>query len=595
MDLIEKLNGNVSESAKENIRRWLTEDKFSDYRDELSTMIEQEKWVDLEDAFFKIIEFGTGGRRGVTGIGSNRINRVTIGESAQALCEYARSFNPNAPQDGIVIACDTRLTSEELSKYAASVCAANGFKVYIFDGFRATPELSFAVRYLKAAAGIVISASHNPPADNGFKAYWKDGGQLVPPHDKGVLDAANNINEIKTIDFDTAVSEGAINIIGEEVDRHYYEAVLGESMGDARDLHIVYSPLHGAGQTSVLPILRNAGFSRIDTVSEQMVPDGNFPTVPGGKSNPEEQAANDMAVDLMIKNGADIAITNDPDADRIGVIVNQNGKPVYLNGNQSAVLAADFSLKQLKKSGKLTSDHFLAKTIVTTDMLTALSDGYGAKMYTNMLVGFKYIGELLSQKESTNETFVIGGEESYGLLKGTYAHDKDGAVGALLLAEYAAELKQLGKTLYDKLLELFSKYGVYQEKLASVSLPGANGFTRMQSIMSEIRNNPPKVLAGYEVSAFSDYQTLVKTDILDGDTEQIDCIKGNVIVFELGDHRRRVTVRPSGTEPKLKLYLQWYEEAISNDSVEIENQIRKLDSELSDMITALEKQITAIA
>ena len=228
-------------------------------------------------------------------------------------------------------------------------------------------------------------------------------------------------------------------------------------------------------------------------------------------------------------------------------------------------------------------------------MLTALSDGYGAKMYTNMLVGFKYIGELLSQKESTDETFVIGGEESYGLLKGTYAHDKDGAVGALLLAEYAAELKQFGKTLYDNLLELFSKYGVYQEKLASVSLPGANGFTRMQSIMSEIRNNPPKVLAGYEVSAFSDYQTLVKTDILDGDTEQIDCIKGNVVVFELGDRRRRVTVRPSGTEPKLKLYLQWYEEARSNDSVEIENQIRKLDSELSDMITALEKQITAIA
>ncbi len=593
MSLTEKLIGNVSEVARKNIEQWLTEDKYADYRQELTEMINQGKWSDLEDAFFKVIEFGTGGRRGITGVGSNRINRVTIGESAQALCEYARLADPEAPQKGIVIACDTRLTSEDLSKYTASVCVANGFKTYIFDSFRATPELSFAVRYLGAAAGVVISASHNPPTDNGFKAYWSDGAQLVPPHDAGVLEAAQGISQIKSVDFDLAVSQGAIRIISDEVDNAYHKAVLAEAMGEDRDLHIVYSPLHGAGQTSVLPVLQQAGFKKVDTVNEQMVPDGNFPTVPGGKPNPEERAANDMAVRQMLGSVADIAITNDPDADRIGVVVNQANEAIYLNGNQSAVLVADFALKQLKNSGKLTNRHFLAKTIVTTDMLTSLSNTYGAAMYTNMLVGFKYIGELLRNKENADETFVVGGEESYGLLKGTYARDKDGAIGALLLAEYAAELKQQNKTLYDRLLELFVEHGIYQEKLANAVLPGADGFIKMQTIMENLRNKPPKLLAGYEVSSFSDYLSLKRVNVTNGDVSDIDCKSGNVLVFELGDTRRRVTVRPSGTEPKLKLYLQWYTPAESNDLLDIEVQYQQLSSELDALINALEQQITA--
>lgn len=593
MDTTELLRGNVSAAAEQNIIRWLKEEKYAEYADELRQMIADGKWGELEDAFFKVIEFGTGGRRGVTGIGSNRINKVTIGESAQALCEYAKSFDETAPQKGIVIACDTRLTSDELSKYAASVCAANGFTTYLFDGFRATPELSFAVRHLGAAAGIVISASHNPPADNGFKAYWNDGAQIVAPHDKGVLAAAEHITTIHTCEFTAAVDEGKIQLIGEAVDEAYYAAVLSEALGDTRQLNITYSPLHGAGQRSVLPVLQKAGFT-VQAVEAQMVPDGNFPTVPGGKANPEEKAANEQAVQQMLQTNSDIAITNDPDADRIGVVVNQHGEAVYLNGNQSAVLAADFALQQLQARGELTPQHYLAKTIVTTDMLSAIAASYGAAMYTNMLVGFKYIGELIRQKESTNEVFVLGGEESYGLLKGSYARDKDGSVGALLLAEYAAMLKQAGKTLYDRLLELYGEHGIYQESLATIQLPGADGFKRMQAIMQALRTNPPHVLAGYEVSVVRDYASLQARDMQTGDTTAIDCKQGDVIVFELGDSRRRVTVRPSGTEPKLKLYVQWFEAIDTTDTQTIAQRYQQLQRELADSIVAFEQQLTAV-
>ena len=547
----------VSAEAAKNIEQWLTQPKYAEYKPELEQMIADERWQDLEDAFFKVIEFGTGGRRGTTGVGSNRINRVTIGESTQALCEYAKTFDTQAPQKGIVIACDTRLSSPELSRYAASVCAGNGFKTYIFEDFRATPELSFAVRQLGAAAGIVISASHNPPADNGFKAYWSDGGQLVPPHDKGVLAAAEAVEVISTIDFDTAVTEGAITLLGRDMDEKYWAAVLGQAEGTARDLSIVYSPLHGAGQTNTLPVLEKAGFT-VSPVIEQMTPDGNFPTVENGKPNPEEKAANDRAVAQMLEENADIAITNDPDADRIGVIVRHENEAFYLNGNQSAVLAADYALKQIQAHGGLTNKHYIAKTIVTTDMLTALADHYGVTMYTNMLIGFKYIGELIHKKEDTDEIFVIGGEESYGLLKGDYARDKDGAVGALPLAEYAAELRQNGKTLVDKLFELYGRHGMYLERLDTVVYPGAEGFIKMQAIMQQLRNNPPAEVDGETVTAVLDYSVLERREIGSGEISQIDCVKGNVLVFEFGDSRRRVTIRPSGTEPKLKFYVQWF-------------------------------------
>jgi len=573
----------VSEEAAKNITTWLTEPKYAEYKVELEKMIAAQDWQSLEDAFFKVIEFGTGGRRGTTGIGSNRINRVTIGESTQALCLYAKSFDEQAPDKGIVIACDTRLSSEELSKYAATVCAANGFKVYIFESFRSTPELSFAVRELGAAVGIVISASHNPPADNGFKAYWSDGGQLVSPHDKGVLKVASEIEQINTLDFDAAVENRQIQMIGEEMDDKYVAAVIAQSEGVERDLTIVYSPLHGAGQRNTLPVLEAAGFVSIRTVTEQMTPDGNFPTVENGKPNPEEKAANDRAVALMLAEDADIAITNDPDADRIGVMVRQGEEAVYLNGNQSAVLATEYVLRKQHEKGTLTDKHYIAKTIVTTDMMTTIADKYGVTTYGNMLVGFKYIGELIKQKEDTDEIFVIGGEESYGLLKGDYARDKDGAVGALPLAEYAAELKKDGKTLWDRMLELYSEYGLYVERLDTLQCPGADGFKQMQSIMASLRADPPKEIAGHRVTAVSDYKTLIKRNVENGEESPIECINGDVLVYEFGDERRRVTIRPSGTEPKMKFYSQWFEETTNAEAgydilnQDLENLARELE------------------
>lgn len=556
------LREHLSLNAVKNIEAWLLEPKYAEYRDELVALIEAGEWQKLEDSFFKIIEFGTAGRRGTTGIGSNRINKVTIGESAQALCEYVLSLDSTAAAKGIAIAYDTRLSSPELSRYVAQVCAANGFTTYLFESFRSTPELSFAVRHLAAAAGIVISASHNPPADNGFKVCWADGGQLVAPHDKGVLKVAENLAEIKSIDFDSALDEGKITYIGKEVDDAYVAAAAGEAVGALRDLKIAYSPLHGAGQTNVLPVLKAAGFNDISLVESQMVPDGNFPTIPSGKPNPEEKQANDMVVAQMLAEKADIAITNDPDADRIGVIVHQNGVPIYLTGNQSAVLAADYVLGKMKENGTLTDKHYIAKTIVTTDMLDAIARRYNITCYGNMLIGFKYIGELIHQKEATDEIFVLGGEESYGLLKGEYARDKDGATGALPLVEYAAELKQQNKTLYDRLQELYSEYGLYSEYLANAYFEGASGFEKMQTVMKQLRQNPLTNIAGHRVSAVLDYQTLTRRDISSGSETSINCVTGNVIVLELdGDIRRRVTIRPSGTEPKLKFYVQWFDEA----------------------------------
>ncbi len=568
----------LSKDAAKNISDWLSKSKFAEYKADLEDMIEAERWNDLEDAFFKVIEFGTGGRRGATGVGSNRINRVTIGESTQALCLYAQDADPNAKQKGVVIACDTRLSSPELSKYAACVAAANGYKTYIFDSFRATPELSFAVRHLNAAIGIVISASHNPPIDNGFKAYWSDGAQLVAPHDKGVLDVASGIEMIDSLQsFDEAVANGAITVIGSELDNEYIAAVAHQSEGQHREIKIAYSPLHGAGQTNVLPSLKKAGFEDIILVQDQMIPDGNFPTIENGKANPEEKSANDRVVALMLAEDADIAITNDPDADRIGAIVRKNDQAVYLTGNQTAVLATDYALKKKHERGDLSSDHYIAKTIVTTDMMERLADHYGVKCYGNMLIGFKYIGELIRKKENTEEIFVIGGEESFGLLKGDYARDKDGATGALPLAEYAAELKAEGKTLWDKMLELYEEHGLYVERLDTMTCPGAEGFAEMQQIMASLREKPILSVDGQDVTAIYDYANLTRKDVATGEETKIDCINGNVFVLEFGDKRRRITIRPSGTEPKLKFYNQWWEET-TNPEQDYNKRIQRLEN-----------------
>lgn len=565
----------VSEAAAENITHWLTEPKYAEYRDELEKMISEKRWKELEDAFFKVIEFGTAGRRGTTGVGSNRINRVTVGESTQALCLYAREFDDSAAEKGIVIACDTRLSSPELSRYAACVCAANGFKTYIFESFRSTPELSFAVRELNCAAGIVITASHNPSPDNGFKGYWSDGAQLVPPHDKGVLAMAEAIETVHAeSDFDIAVREGKITVIGAEMDEKYYAAVLNQAVSDNRDTVIAYSPLHGAGQTNTLPVLQRAGFTVYPEL-EQMVPDGNFPTVEGGKSNPEAKVANDRVVALMLAKNADIAISNDPDADRFGVIVRQGDEPIYLTCNQSAALGVDFMLRHMRDEGKLTGREYIAKTVVTTDMVTEVANHYGVKTVGNLLVGFKWIAEQIRLR--ADEEYLLGVEESFGMCKGDYARDKDGASPSLLLAEAAAELKREGKTLYDRLLELYQEYGLFVERLDTMRCEGAEGFAEMQAIMASIRAQAPVEIDGEKVTAVLDYQNGRRTDIVAGVQSEIDAIRGDVYVLEFGDTRRRLTIRPSGTEPILKFYNQWFEESTTDPAAEYRRVFHKLE------------------
>lgn len=532
---------NLSQEAQKNIEAWLTEPKYTEYKAELENLIAQQEWKILEDSFFTVVPFGTGGRRGTVGIGSNRINRVTIGESAQGLIDYILAqHGDDAKKSGIVIAHDTRTTSREFAEYVASIVAANGFKTFLFESFRATPELSFAVRYIKAAAGIVISASHNPPADNGFKAYWNDGAQIVPPHDKGIMDAVGNVKEIK---LEGVGARGKVTTIGNEIDDAYIAAIAKESMAGSRSANIVYSPLHGTGITSVKKVLEYVAFQDLTIVEEQATPDGTFPNLPNNIPNPEVPSASEMATAYAKRLNADIAITTDPDADRLGVVApDGKGNYILLTGNQIAALAAYHVASRISPP----AHPFLVRTIVTTDMLDAIAEDFGFTIYNHILIGFKYVAQLIREhQDNGNETFILGGEESYGLLKGSYCRDKDAAVAALLLCELASELKDQNKTLLWQLDELYKKYGVYTETLTNISYPGAEGFQNMQKIMKQLRENSRKEIAGVSVVNFIDRETYSGTE------------KGNVLIFELSDnHHNRLTIRPSGTEPKIKIYTQ---------------------------------------
>ncbi len=573
----------VSKQAADNIEAWLTQAKYAEYKNDVQTLIAQQDWNQLEDSFFKVIEFGTGGRRGIVGVGSNRINRVTIGESTQALCEYAKQADANAGSKGIAIACDTRLSSPELSQYVARVAVAAGFKVYIFSSFRSTPELSFAVRELGCAAGVVITASHNAPEYNGFKAYWNDGAQLVAPHDIGVLKEADKIKIIQAApSFSGCVEEGSIIAIGDDMDKSYFNAVINESVGSDRELRIAYSPLHGAGSTNTLPVLRLAGFTDILTVEEQMVPDGNFPTMEDGRANPEKKLANDRVVALMLAEEADIALSNDPDADRIGVMVRHKGQAKYLSGNQAAVLVTEFALNKMHVRGEITPHHYIAKTIVTTDMLNVIADKYEVECVDNLHVGFKWICKEINEREKTGGVIVTGSEESFGLMKGSYTRDKDGAVG-LLVAEYAAELKLRGATLYDRLLELYAEHGIYAETLTTATCAGAEGFADMQKIMASLREDPVESIGGYKTTATLDYKTGLRKELSTNKVTRIDADSADVLTYEFGDKRRRITVRPSGTEPIMKFYVQWY-----NKKFNLESNYVSLSELLESMAQELE-------
>jgi len=581
-------DGKITSGALANIKSWLIEPKYAAYAAELAEHIEAEKWQELDDAFWTVIPFGTGGRRGrMYPIGSNTINDRTIGESAQGLAEYVkRSGEPDAPLS-CAIAYDTRHRSEHFARLCAEVMVAAGLKVFFLQGHRSTPELSFAVRFKNCACGIMVTASHNPPSDNAVKAYWSTGGQLLPPHDKGVIDCVMSTGEICRTPFDEALADGRIVICQDEVDVAFIDAVVALSTPGPRDLKIIYSPLHGVGATAVCPVLEKTGFSQVELFGPHAEPNGDFPNVPGHVSNPENSEVFDSIIEHAQEVGADLIMATDPDCDRLGCaapFTTAAGAEWHtLTGNQIGGLLTDYLLESRQQRGELSPENFVVQTLVTTQLTRRIADSYGVRTCGDLLVGFKWIAEVIDAEGP--DRFVFGTEESYGYLAGQHVRDKDAAVAALLLSELAAKLKAEGQTLHEKLDSLFWQHGVHAERTVSVQMPGSEGMSRMKELMQQIRDAPPAELAGAAVQQSRDYlsQTITLADgtttFAEGSKQPLEGPQGDLVILDLQQTGNYVAIRPSGTEPKIKLYMFAYEppEQIANLERTKEQLIERLD------------------
>lgn len=560
------LNGNYDEEVKKQIR-----DLQANHPD------------DLADAFYRNLEFGTGGLRGIMGVGINRMNKYTVGMATQGYANYLQKSFPDE-EVRVAIAHDSRNNSRFFAETAANVFAANGIKVFLFDDLRPTPELSFTIRHLKCQGGVVCTASHNPKEYNGYKAYWNDGGQLVPPHDKNVISEVEKIHDVSEVKW--SGGEKNITIIGKEIDEAYLKMVKGlsvypEIISKQKDLKIVYTPIHGSGIKLVPPALKEYGFENVHIVEEQAKPDGNFPTVE--YPNPEERATMSIGLQKAKELDADILCGTDPDADRIGIgIKDTKGNWVLMNGNQTAVLAFNYMIESRREKGIARPNDMVVKTIVTTNLIDVIAKKNGVNCY-NVLTGFKWIAELIKEKEG-KENYVIGGEESYGLMIGSQIRDKDAVSAVCILCEMAAYEKNKGRSLYEKLLDLYQQYGYYQEDLISITKKGMNGQQEIAQMMEEFRNNPPKSLAGSKVVEFLDYEAQTKTDL---QTEKITAItlpKSNVLQF-ITEDGSKISARPSGTEPKIKFYFSVNTKLESIDKFEEAQQKAKdkIQAIISDM------------
>ncbi len=549
----------LSDSAAANIRRWLTEAPYAAYRDRLAEDIQAGRWKALDDAFYTVIDFGTGGRRGkMYPVGTNVLNARTIAESARGLADHVISKKGEGSARSCVIARDTRHNSPEFAEICARVLADAGFQVYLFPEPRSTPLLSFAVRHLHCDGGIMITASHNAPSDNGFKCYDEHGNQVVPPDDAGIIACVKAAadREIPEADFDQAVKEGQIQLAGQEVDDAYVAAVVSESVSRARDIKIVYTPLHGVGASSVAAALKTDGFEQVELLASQSTPDGDFPNVPGHVSNPEIPKTLEAAILRARETGADLVIASDPDADRIGVAVPVSGEPkgewTTLDGNQIGALLAAFVMKQAEAMGKLRSDHYLITTLVTSQMTRALAHREGIQVVDNLLVGFKWIGKAID--ENGPISFLFGFEESHGYLKGTHVRDKDAAIAALLFAELTATVKDRKQTVLEYLDDLYIDVGHYAEHLINKTLEGRQGAAQIKALMQAFRDVPPTRIAGLNVTEIHDYKDHVIRRPGDGE-ELLPEPSGDLLIFHLDEPGTRFAVRPSGTEPKIKFYL----------------------------------------
>ncbi|MDR4022537.1 MAG: phospho-sugar mutase, partial [Eubacteriales bacterium] len=544
----------------EKYRFWLASDAFDEEtKKELQAIDGDDK--EIKERFYKDLEFGTGGLRGIIGAGTNRMNKYTVGKATQGLANYILKNNPDGAKMGVAIAYDSRNMSPEFAERSALVLNANGIKAYVFDELRPTPELSYAVRALGCTAGIVVTASHNPPEYNGYKVYWADGAQVVYPKDKGIIGEVNAISDfslIKTMDRKEAEGKGLFNVIGKEIDDGFIKAIKAqavrpEEIKKAEDMVIVYTPLHGTGNKPVRRVLSEVGFKNVYVVPEQEKPDKNFSTV--GYPNPEDPKAFTLAIELAKEKNAEIVVGTDPDADRIGVVIrDEKGNYDILTGNMTGALLTEYVLNGRKEKGLLPENAAVIKTIVTTEMVRAIAESYNAELI-EVLTGFKFIGEKIKQfEEDHSHTFVFGFEESYGCLSGTYARDKDAVGAAMLVCEMAAYYKNRGMTLHDALEELYKKYGFYKEGVKSVTLKGIDGAEKIGKIMAYLRENTPEGFGGNKVLTVKDYKSGVFTDVATGNKSESPLPASDVLYYNLED-RAWLCVRPSGTEPKIKFYM----------------------------------------
>ena len=562
---------------------WLSKEFNDETRKEVHEMLEKDE-KKLIDAFYQDLEFGTGGLRGIMGAGTNRMNIYTLGMATQGLSNYIIKQCGNSGIK-VAIAHDCRNNSRYFAETTANIFSANGFEVYLFESLRPTPELSFAVRHYKCHSGVVITASHNPPEYNGYKAYWNDGGQVVAPHDDAIINEVRKITSVNDIKFNG--KKDKIKIIGKETDDMFLKEVLKMSLNPAiikkfSSIPIVYTPIHGTGITLVPPALKMFGFKNIISVPEQDITDGNFPTVKS--PNPEEPDALKLAIKKAVETNAELVMATDPDADRLGLAVkNRKGEYILLNGNQTGVILVWYILSQFKERKKYKGNEYIIKTIVTSDLIERIAEAYNVE-YVNVLTGFKFFAEFIRENEGTKK-YIGGGEESYGFLPGDYVRDKDAVASCALAAEATAWAKGNGMSLFELLLDIYMKYGFYKEKLINIVRKGKEGADEIRTMMTGYRNNPPEKINNSRVIKVNDFKTQVSHDILKGTKIKINLIKSDVLQFFLADGTK-ISVRPSGTEPKIKFYFSVNTKLSSADNFDETEKI--LDKRINDIITDMQ-------
>ena len=583
-------DGSLSSSAFENLRHWLTSPEYEKFVPGMIEHIQSQRWQVLDDVFWKVLEFGTGGRRGrMYPFGSNMINERTIGESAQGLANYVKSQFDAAPLK-CAIAYDTRHRSREFAELCSGIMVANGFHVFLLDDYRATPQLSYLVRQKQCHCGVMVTASHNPPSDNAVKVYWQTGGQILPPHDAAIIrEVMENVKEIEAVDFQTALGKGQITICTEEIDDSFERTLVRLSQDGPRNLKLVYSPLHGVGGSVIPRVLEASGFEDVLLFPEHAHPDPDFTNVEGHVANPENQEVYEPIIEFARQQLADVVIVTDPDADRLGcaapVRLDADSPWQIFNGNQLCALLGAYRLESLQQAGRLTKDSFQLTTLVTTRMLERIGDGFGVSTRGDLLVGFKWIAGAID--EGGPEHFVYGTEESHGFMISDYCRDKDGAVACMMLAELAAKLKAEGKTLHDYLESLYWQFGYHQEALKTIYMEGSEGMRRMTRLMDHLRQFMPKTLGGIEVSQKRDYFTHTLTDS-NGNTSDLQGPTGNLIFFDLEEEGNYIAIRPSGTEPKVKIYLFAYQPAEMLADIDLAR------LEMTTRLEALEAALQAI-